>query len=105
MVLDRVNGLTIPRFLIYDIIKYDLDDIGKQAFFPNRLNCIKNYIIDPRNEAIKRGLIKKEQEPFSVRNKGFWPIFQAKSLLGPKFAASLSHEPDGLIFQPSVEVI
>lgn len=34
----------------------------------------------------------------------FWPISETHVLLGPKFTkASLGHEPDGLIFQPSDE--
>lgn len=51
------------------------------------------------------GLINKEREPFSVRDKGFWEVFQAKKLLEPKFTKNLGHEPDGLIFQPSADVI
>lgn len=50
------------------------------------------------------GLINKEREPFSVRDKGFWDVFQAKKLLEPKFTKNLGHEPDGLIFQPSADV-
>ena len=57
----------------------------------------------PRHEAISRGLINKHREPFSIRNKDFWEVEMARKLLGPKFAQTLSHEPDGLIFQPSKE--
>lgn len=53
---------------------------------------------------MKFGLIDKNREPFSVRPKCFWDITQSRALLGPKFAKSLSHEPDGLIFQPSLTV-
>lgn len=49
-------------------------------------------------------MIDKSREPFSVRQKDFWDIGQSRSLLSPKFAASLLHEPDGLIFQPSIMV-
>lgn len=105
MVIDKVNGLSIPRFLVYDIIKFENEDVGKQAFFPTRLKCIEVDIIGPRYEAMKRGMIDKTKEPFSVRNKMFWDLIQAKALLGPKFGSTLSHEPDGLIFQPSLEVI
>lgn len=104
MVIDKHNGLTIPRYLLYDIIRLENRDVSKEAFFPNRLNYIKKYIIEPRYAAIQNGIIKKEREPFSVRDKQFWELTATKSLLGPKFAKSLSHEPDGLIFQPSVEV-
>lgn len=103
MVLDKVNGTTIPRFLVYDIITYQNDDIGKQPFFPNRLKKVEHEITQPRYEAMKYGLINKSLEPFSVRHKMFWDLTQAKALLGPKFSKTLSHEPDGLIFQPSSE--
>lgn len=54
---------------------------------------------------MKKGLINKQREPFSVRDKMFWEVQQARSLLGEKFRKSLCHEPDGLIFQPSLDVI
>lgn len=54
---------------------------------------------------MKRGIINRALEPFSVRDKEFWEITQAAALLSPKFAQKLTHEPDGLIFQPSAEVI
>lgn len=53
---------------------------------------------------MEKGLIIKTAEPFSVRKKDFWDVTQAGSLLGEKFARTLSHEPDGLIFQPSKDV-
>lgn len=54
---------------------------------------------------MRRGLIVRQQEPFSVRLKNFYEVTQARALLGPKFAKNLSHEPDGLIFQPAMTVI
>lgn len=51
------------------------------------------------------GRIDQQREPFSVREKGFWDVTQAKKLLEPKFTKGLGHEPDGLIFQPSQDVI
>ena len=104
MVLDKVNGQTIPRYLIYDIIKFEGEDLGKQPFFPHRYKCIQSNLIQPRHEAIEKGIIQKEREPFGVRIKGFWEVTMAKKLLEPKFAKTLSHEPDGLIFQPSLDV-
>ncbi|KAJ8917449.1 hypothetical protein NQ315_005496 [Exocentrus adspersus] len=101
MVIDKVNGEEIPRYLAYDIVKFEGLDVGKMPFFPNRLHCLENEIIKPRYAAMEKGLINKSLEPFSVRMKGFWHVTQAASLLGEKFAKTLSHEPDGLIFQPS----
>ena len=48
-----------------------------------------------------QGKINKQLESFSLRQKDFWDVGEAKTLLGPKFTkASLGHEPDGLVFQP-----
>lgn len=53
---------------------------------------------------MEKGKINKQREPFSVRDKMFWDVQTARSLLGDKFRKSLSHEPDGLIFQPARDV-
>lgn len=53
---------------------------------------------------MQHGVINKQREPFSVRQKDFWDVVGARKLLSPKFAQSLCHEPDGLIFQPSLDV-
>lgn len=60
--------------------------------------------LEPRSEAMRRGFIDKSHEPFSVRTKQFYELPQARALIGPKFTESLGHEPDGLIFQPSIKV-
>lgn len=103
MVIDVVNGTNIPRYLVYDIIKFGNEDVGKLSFHPNRVDCIKKEIIRPRHEAIGRGIINRNAESFSVRHKEFWEITQARALLSPKFAKNLCHKPDGLIFQPALE--
>lgn len=102
MVIDIVEGREVPRYLVYDIVAYHGENYGERPF-KDRLVAIKNLIIGPRHEAMKRGMIKREREPFSVRMKDFWDVTQAEALLGPKFAKQLSHEPDGLIFQPKME--
>ncbi|XP_072936769.1 mRNA-capping enzyme [Epargyreus clarus] len=102
MVIDRTeNGEGRPRFLVYDIIRFENMNVGKESFYPVRLQCIEKEIINPRNRAIVNGVIKKEQEPFSVQLKQFWAASRARALLQDKFARTLTHEPDGLIFQPS----
>lgn len=50
MVIDKVNGHNIPRYLIYDIIKYENEDIGKMPF-TKRLDYIKNRIIGKREQS------------------------------------------------------
>lgn len=60
--------------------------------------------LEPRVQAANRGLIFRQTEPFGVRHKEFWGIRTSSRLLGEKFAKSLAHDPDGLIFQPSMSV-
>ncbi|XP_032340768.1 mRNA-capping enzyme [Camelus ferus] len=99
MIIDRVNGQAVPRYLIYDIIKFNAQPVG-DCDFNIRLQCIEREIINPRHEKMKSGLIDKTQEPFSVRNKPFFDIHASRKLLEGNFAKEVSHEMDGLIFQP-----
>ncbi|XP_074598688.1 RNA guanylyltransferase and 5'-phosphatase mRNA capping enzyme [Brevipalpus obovatus] len=99
MIIDEFNGEKIPRYLIYDIIKFENKDVGG-CDFNRRMQCIKLEIIEPREVAKKQGIIDRGKEPFGVRVKDFWEIFSTRSLLSPSFSAKLSHEIDGLIFQP-----
>ncbi|XP_026737815.1 mRNA-capping enzyme [Trichoplusia ni] len=103
MVIDKVGNEDIPRYLCYDIISFEGQDTSKLPFYPNRLSYIENEIVNPRHQAMKEGIIRKDREPFSIRLKQFWELPMARQLLGEKFAKTLSHEPDGLIFQPSKE--
>ncbi|XP_011164113.1 mRNA-capping enzyme [Solenopsis invicta] len=103
MVIDKDKGKNIPRYLVYDVIMYDGQDVSKLPFDPDRYSIIETKIIAGRNKAMREGRLIKEREPFSVRLKYFWDVTQSKSLLGEKFAKQLSHEPDGLIFQPAKE--
>lgn len=103
MVIDKFEGQDIPRYLVYDIVRFENEPIFKMAFYPNRMQYIEYEILRPRHAAIEQGIINRDQEPFSVRKKDFWDISQASSLLSEKFTQKLSHEPDGLIFQPSKE--
>uniref|UniRef100_A0A8D0G5D8 mRNA-capping enzyme n=1 Tax=Sphenodon punctatus TaxID=8508 RepID=A0A8D0G5D8_SPHPU len=99
MIIDKVNGQVVPRYLIYDIIKFSGQPVG-ECDFNIRLACIEKEIIFPRHEKMKNGQIDKAQEPFSVRNKPFFDIHAARKLLEGSFAREVSHEVDGLIFQP-----
>ncbi|XP_027032874.1 mRNA-capping enzyme isoform X1 [Tachysurus fulvidraco] len=100
MIVDKVNGQPIPRYLIYDIIKITGQPVG-QCDFSRRLLCIEKEIIFPRSEKIKMGQIDKTKEPFSVRSKPFFDLHAARKLLEGSFTSQVSHEVDGLIFQPN----
>lgn len=102
MVIDKDKGLSIPRFLVYDIVVCEDESVATKSF-SERLGIIQHKIIEPRHEAMRQNLIRKEGEPFSVRKKDFWDQKLAYSLLSEKFLRLLSHEPDGLIFQPKLE--
>lgn len=39
--IDKVNGLSIPRYLVYDVVKFEGIDLAKYPFYPSRLQCIK----------------------------------------------------------------
>ncbi|XP_019911847.2 mRNA-capping enzyme isoform X3 [Esox lucius] len=71
-----------------------------QCDFKIRLLCIEKEIISPRMEKMKTGQIDKTKEPFSVRNKPFFDLHAARKLLEGSFTSQVSHEVDGLIFQP-----
>ncbi|XP_034436022.1 mRNA-capping enzyme isoform X2 [Hippoglossus hippoglossus] len=77
MIIDKVNGQPVPRYLIYDIIKFNGQPVG-QCDFNIRLLCIEKEIISPRMEKMKTGQIDKTKEPFSVRNKPFFDIHAAR---------------------------
>lgn len=102
MVIDRTNGVARPRYLVYDIIHFEGRDVGSLPF-DERLDYVKKEVVFARYEAMKHGMINKVQEPFSVAVKDFWDVTAAEALLGKKFCEKLTHEPDGLIFQPAKE--
>ena len=103
MVIDKADGKEYPRYLAYDVILYDGEDVSSLPFHPDRFYTIQQNIMGGRHKALKEGRIRKETEPFSIRSKHFWDVTQADTLLSDKFAKQLGHEPDGLIFQPAKE--
>lgn len=86
-------------FLFADIIRYENDEVGKMNF-DIRMQCISKEIIFARNEAIKQGKLNKQIEPFSLRQKLFYPINETKKLLSEDFKKQITHGIDGLIYQP-----
>lgn len=102
LIIDKVDGQDIPRYLVYDIIKFEGLDVGKTDF-DRRLLCIEKEIIGPRYTKMQQGTLDKSKEPFSVRIKNFFDITMSRKILDGDFAKNLSHEVDGLIFQPGKE--
>ncbi|KAM9317047.1 mRNA-capping enzyme isoform 2-T2 [Gastrophryne carolinensis] len=82
MIIDKVKGQIVPRYLIYDILKFNGQPVG-ECDFNIRLSCIEKEIILPRHEKMKIGLIDKTLEPFSVRNKPFFDIHAARKKYKP----------------------
>ncbi|CAF1215728.1 unnamed protein product [Didymodactylos carnosus] len=99
LVSDKVNGTIVPRYLIYDIVTYENQNVAKLPF-KERLDIIHKSIIKPREEAAQKHIIDKQQESFSIREKGFWPLTALPKLTSDKFIQQILHEVDGLIFQP-----
>ncbi|KAL3093071.1 hypothetical protein niasHT_022521 [Heterodera trifolii] len=97
MVIDQNESQQIPRLLIYDLVRFQGEDL-RQKPFNVRFEMIENELIRPRTEAFKAGLLKREEEPIGVRRKGFWNIESTRRLLEPGFLSC--HEVDGLVFQP-----
>ena len=60
----------------------------------------QNELINPRIESMKEGRISRDREPIGVRRKDFWDTSRTRHLLSDRFKNALSHEPDGLIYQP-----
>uniref|UniRef100_A0A914VM93 mRNA-capping enzyme n=1 Tax=Plectus sambesii TaxID=2011161 RepID=A0A914VM93_9BILA len=98
-VVDQGREQNIPRYLIYDVIKFEGQDVGG-CDFDRRMLCIKREVVEPRQIAMERGEIIRSQETMSVRVKEFWDMSQLEKLFSDKFQKSLPHEIDGLIFQP-----
>ena len=99
--IDKSNGKKYPRYLVYDVIMYDGKDVSKRPFDTVRYCIIENEILNGRKRAFHEGRLNRDREPFSVRRKNFYELDQTVNILGEKFAKQLSHEPDGLIFQPA----
>lgn len=41
MIIDKVDGQNIPRYLVYDVVAFEGFDVGKQPFYPNRSMLIE----------------------------------------------------------------
>ena len=99
---NKKSGLEESRynFLIYDIISYDGKNIGSSSF-NIRLDCIQDDIIEPRTRAKKKDLIKTGSESFRITKKEYFKLEDSHEVFrGGSFFKQLTHDTDGLIFQP-----
>lgn len=99
LVVDVVDNVKWPRFLIYDIVCIDGNDVSDNNF-RERLNIIYKCIIVPRETAKKQLIIDRTKEPIGIRIKDFCELRDTCKYFSSKFQNVLSHEIDGLIFQP-----
>lgn len=99
LVVDVVKEVKYPRFLIYDIVYVEGEDVS-QHNFRERLNIIFKQVINPREKGKQTGLIDRTREPIGIRIKDFCEIKDTHKYFSSKFQKVLSHEIDGLIFQP-----
>ncbi|XP_014662100.1 PREDICTED: mRNA-capping enzyme-like [Priapulus caudatus] len=102
MIIDEVDGEKVPRYLLYDIIKFEGNDVGG-CDFDRRLLCIGRELIGPRHQMMTQGKIDRTKESFSVRAKPFYDLTETRKLLDTKFTGQVSHEIDGLIYQPGTD--
>ena len=104
MVVDDLpDGTQRRRFLVYDCVASLGESLATKPFL-ERFSKIARDVVDPRGaflaEAGKSGAYDFSREPFSVRRKDFAPLAGTARFVN-EFIPRLTHECDGLIFQPS----
>jgi len=99
---DPDSKLMIRRYLAYDCMAFNGELLADKPFF-HRFEILNSEIIEPRkrffSEMRKSNYYDIERELFSIRQKKFYPISSTRVLL-ENFIPNLSHDSDGLIFQP-----
>lgn len=95
MVTDIFDGQHIPKYLIYDVICLN-GQLVAQNSFDKRCGKIRGVIVEARRKAKQAQIIPREGEPFKVADKGFYGLEYARKTWEMK----VTHEKDGLIFQP-----
>uniref|UniRef100_A0AC34QA70 mRNA guanylyltransferase n=1 Tax=Panagrolaimus sp. JU765 TaxID=591449 RepID=A0AC34QA70_9BILA len=93
---DQGDGTKRPRMLIYDIIVFQKQEVGKKPF-NKRLGFIQQFIDEPRRKAQSLGKFKPEV--MSVRLKQFCSLDQTARVYEMN-QRTTGHHVDGLIFQP-----
>ena len=104
MVVDDVGGgKQRRRFLAYDMMALHGERLVDRPFV-ERVAAVAKHVVEPRNvflaDAGRSGAYDFTKEPFSVRPKDFSPLPGTERFVRD-FIPKLTHECDGLIFQPS----
>ena len=104
MVVDDVGGgKQRRRFLAYDMMALHGERLVDRPFV-ERVAAVAKHVVEPRNvflaDAGRSGAYDFTKEPFSVRPKDFSPLPGTEKFVRD-FIPKLTHECDGLIFQPS----
>lgn len=79
MIIDNYQGIQRGRYLVYDIIRFEGQEVWK-TIFNIRLTCILKEIVEPRNNLFLSGRLDKNKEPFSIRAKEFWDLTKARKV-------------------------
>jgi hypothetical protein len=104
MVVDNsAPGKQRRRFLAYDMMALFGGKLVDRPFV-DRIALIQSHVVHPRNlflvDAGKSASYNFSKEPFSIRQKDFFPLSGTEGTIRT-FIPKLTHECDGLIFQPS----
>ena len=103
MVDDVGGGKQRRRFLAYDMMALHGERLIDRPFV-ERVAAVAKHVVEPRNvflaDAGRSGAYDFTKEPFSVRPKDFAPLPGTEKFVRD-FIPKLTHECDGLIFQPS----
>jgi hypothetical protein len=59
-----------------------------QRPFHERLNIVRRSIVDVRDEAVRRGLIDRRRDPFSIRVKEFYDLSATRKVTLAKQSCS-----------------
>ncbi|CAI5726476.1 unnamed protein product [Hyaloperonospora brassicae] len=96
IVEDQDHDTKVARYLAFDVIF--LEGVPTwQKKLEKRLQCLQNEIIVPRKNDKSFDYTK---EPFRVRMKDHFRLAKTEYML-TKFAKSVTHEVDGVIYTPS----
>ncbi|KAF1744772.1 hypothetical protein MXB_2278 [Myxobolus squamalis] len=100
-VLENDQGVKRPRYLIFDLVVFNNEKVNLP--FSKRLKMVHQEIIAPRDSAFSNGTLNRTKEAFSVRIKQFFQKNRCKQLY-ERFMKNVTHETDGLVFQPENDV-